>query len=60
MTAMSSARAGVSLFVSDVVVGLRQVSHNALALLGLAAVAMVVFLSGRDDVRHGHPARHGV
>jgi hypothetical protein len=57
MTAMSSARAGVSLFVSDVVVGLRQVSHNALALLGLAAVAMVVFLSGRDDVRHGLESR---
>ncbi|CAH0348593.1 lytic transglycosylase domain-containing protein [Aquabacterium sp. CECT 9606] len=50
---VSSARAGVSLFVQDVVTGLRQVSHNALALLGLAAVAVVVFLSGRDDVRHG-------
>jgi hypothetical protein len=57
MTAVSSVRAGVSVFVLDVVTGLRQVSHNALALLGLAAVAMVVFLSGRDDVRHGLEGR---
>lgn len=57
MTAVSSMRAGVSVFVLDVVTGLRQVSHNALALLGLAAVALVVFLSGRDDVRHGLEGR---
>jgi len=57
MTAVSSVRAGVSVFVLDVVTGLRQVSHNALALLGLAAVALVVFLSGRDDVRHGLEGR---
>lgn len=54
---VSSARAGVSLFVLDVVTGLRQVSHNALALLGLAAVALVVFVAGRDDVRHGLESR---
>ena len=54
---VSSARAGVGLFVLDVVSGLRQVSHNALALLGLAAVATVVFLCGREDVRHGLETR---
>ncbi|MDE2402455.1 MAG: lytic transglycosylase domain-containing protein [Burkholderiales bacterium] len=45
------------LFVSDVVVGFRQVGHNALALLGLAAVAVVVFLAGRADMRHGLEGR---
>ncbi|RZI82918.1 MAG: lytic transglycosylase domain-containing protein [Rubrivivax sp.] len=54
---ISSARAGVSVFLFDVVTGLRQVSHNALALLGLAAVAAVVFVAGRDDVRHGLESR---
>ncbi|MFT3858782.1 MAG: lytic transglycosylase domain-containing protein [Aquabacterium sp.] len=31
---------------------MRRVSHNALAMLGLLAVAVVVFLMGRADVRH--------
>jgi hypothetical protein len=39
------------LFVLDVWGGLRVVSHNALAMLGLAAVALVLFVMGRADVR---------
>jgi hypothetical protein len=42
----------VALFASDVVEGVRCVSHNALAMLGLLAVAAAVFLLGRADVRH--------
>mgnify|MGYP003339405954 CR=1 FL=1 len=49
----AAAHAAVRLFATDVLTGFRQVSHNALALLGLAAVALVVFLAGRDDVRAG-------
>jgi hypothetical protein len=44
-------RAGAVLFVSDVVEGVRRVSHNALAMLGLAAVVGALFLMGRADVR---------
>ena len=40
------------LFVADIVEGARCVSHNALAMLGLLAVAVLVFLTGRADVRH--------
>lgn len=39
-------------FVQDVLLGLRRVSHNTLAMLGLVAVVGVVFLAGRPDVRH--------
>lgn len=45
-------RAGLHQFVQDVLLGLRRVSHNALAMLGLVAVVGVVFLAGRPDVRH--------
>lgn len=45
-------RDAAMLFVSDVINGVRSVSHNALAMLGLAAVVAVVFLMGRADVRH--------
>jgi hypothetical protein len=44
-------RAGAAVFVSDVVEGVRRVSHNALAMLGLAAVVGALFLMGRADVR---------
>jgi len=44
-------RASAMLFVADVVEGVRRVSHNALAMLGLAAVVGVLFLMGRADVR---------
>lgn len=37
---------------ADVLSGIRHVSHNTLALLGLLAVVAVIFLSGRADVRH--------
>jgi hypothetical protein len=40
-----------SVFVRDVVRGTIEVSHNALAVLGLVAVAVVVFLAGRADLR---------
>jgi soluble lytic murein transglycosylase-like protein len=38
-------------FLRDVVSGTIAVSHNALAVLGLIAVALVVFLAGRADLR---------
>lgn len=40
------------LFLSDVLGGLRLVSHNALAMLGLVAVAVALFLFHRPEVRH--------
>ena len=43
----------VAVFVSDVGRGLLEVSHNTLALVGLAAIASAVFLLGRADIR-GH------
>lgn len=42
----------MSVFVRDVGRGLLEVSHNTLALVGLAAVAVVVFGLGRADMRH--------
>jgi soluble lytic murein transglycosylase-like protein len=42
---------------TDVVNGVRHVSHNALALLGLAALAAVLFLAGRPDLRDGVETR---
>lgn len=50
-------RGVVSLFLQDVLTGMRRVSHNALAMLGLVAVVAVVFLAGRVDVRHGLETR---
>lgn len=41
----------VRVFVRDVGHGLMEVSHNTLALVGLAAVALVVFAAGRADIR---------
>lgn len=52
MAGLKGWRAGVALFVSDVIGGVRCVSHNALAMLGLLAVAVAVFLMGRADMRH--------
>jgi soluble lytic murein transglycosylase-like protein len=45
-------RASVAVFVRDVLSGLLQVSHNTLALLGLAVVAVLAFASGHADLRH--------
>ena len=41
----------VAVFVGDVGRGLLEVSHNTLALVGLAAIASTVFLFGRADIR---------
>jgi hypothetical protein len=41
----------------DVALGMRLVSHNALAMLGLVAVVSVVYLAGRPDVRYGLEVR---
>ena len=39
------------IFLGDVGQGLLEVSHNTLALLGLTAVAAVLFVGGRPDLR---------
>jgi soluble lytic murein transglycosylase-like protein len=49
---MKSVRASCGVFVRDVGNGLLEVSHNGLALLGLAVVAVVVFFAGHADLRH--------
>lgn len=43
--------------LNDVLEGMRVVSHNSLALLGLCAVVAVVFLAGRPEWRHQMEAR---
>lgn len=50
-------RKALALIVSDIVGGLRHVSHHALAAVGLVAVVLVAFLAGRPDLRHGVEAR---
>ncbi len=45
-------RSPAVLFVLDVIEGVRFVSHNALAMLGLVAVVATLFLMGRADMRH--------
>ena len=47
----ASARS-VTVFLQDVGHGLLEVSHNTLALLGLMAVALVVFVVGHSELRH--------
>ena len=42
---------------ADVVAGVRYVSHNTLALLGLLAVTLVVFMAGKADWRHSMETR---
>lgn len=41
-----------SVFVRDVGRGMLEVSHNTLALLGLAALVVAIFAASRADVRH--------
>lgn len=38
-------------FIKDAGQGMLEVSHNSLALVGLAVVALSIFVAGRDDVR---------
>ncbi len=56
LDALRSARRATArslgVFIRDVGHGLLEVSHNTLALLGLAVVAAVVFAAGREDLRH--------
>jgi hypothetical protein len=42
----------LTVFVRDVGHGLLEISHNTLALLGLAVVAVTVFAAGQTEVRH--------
>jgi len=51
--AQRAAARSVGVFVGDVGRGLLEVSHNTLALVGLAAIATAVFVLGRADIR-GH------
>jgi hypothetical protein len=41
----------MSVFVRDIGCGLLEVGHNSLALVGLAAVAVLIFVAGRADIR---------
>lgn len=47
-----TARESLSVFLRDVGNGLAEVSHNALALLGLAVVTIAAFALGHVEVRH--------
>lgn len=49
--AQQAAARSLVVFVRDVAHGLLEISHNTLALLGLAVVAALVFTAGRADVR---------
>ncbi|CAN5747376.1 hypothetical protein BH11PSE8_BH11PSE8_21160 [soil metagenome] len=48
----TAATQSASVFLKDVGHGLLEVSHNTLALLGLVAVAAVLFAASRADMRH--------
>jgi len=52
-----SCTGSAGVFLRDVGQGLLEVSHNTLALLGLLAVATVVFVGGRADLRHSIEAQ---
>ena len=49
--AQRAAARSLSVFVSDVGRGMLEISHNTLALLGLAVVAAVILTAGRADIR---------
>ena len=50
-SAQTATLRSVGVFVRDVGHGLLEISHNMLALLGLALVAATVFAAGRADIR---------
>jgi len=50
--ARDSTLRSVDVFMRDVGNGLLEISHNSLALLGLAVVVTLVFVAGRPDLRH--------
>lgn len=45
-------RNGLAVFARDVGHGLLEISHNTLALLGLAVVGGLIFMGGTEDVRN--------
>ena len=47
----STGAESMRVFLRDVGVGLLEVSHNSLALLGLVVLGIALFAGGRDDVR---------
>jgi len=49
--ARESTMRSVNVFVRDVGNGLLEISHNSLALLGLAVVVVLVFVTGRPELR---------
>ncbi len=49
---MNRVRIACGVFVRDVGNGLLEVSHNGLAFVGLAVVALVAFVAGQSDLRH--------
>lgn len=49
--ARESTTRSVNVFIRDVGNGLLEISHNSLALLGLAVVVALVFVAGRPDLR---------
>ena len=50
--ALTAVSRSIRVFAQDTGNGLLEVSHNTLALLGLLVVALLVFVSTRDDIRH--------
>jgi len=50
--ARESTMRSINVFMRDVGNGLLEISHNSLALLGLAVVVTLVFIAGRPDLRH--------
>lgn len=49
--ARSAGGRSLSVFAGDVGRGMLEIGHNTLAIVGLAAVALLVFAAGRADVR---------
>lgn len=55
--ARDNAARSCAVFLRDAGHGMLEVSHNGLALLGLAIVAVVLFLGSRPDLRHALEGR---